>query len=250
MEPAAAGEMSAEEAEALRAFLGAERELILNGPPAVASNPGARVAPPGCIHCGATASAKFYDAYRLSVCNGCRVTQAARYKVVTRAFCKAELLLTDRQIDCLRSMKVPNPHGKRLSAMRLYLRFQARELAERTWGSAEALEAAREERDRRKAEGAAARAKKRQRTDPPALLPIVAERRRQLEGAALGRDPAGRSAAAEHVERRVALLGREGAGKPHEHRFGDGPGRCVDEEAGIYARACTVCGAEVEYEVI
>lgn len=192
-----------------------------------------------CVHCGSGVAGAFVEAFGIAACHPCRALHHARYKLVTRAYCKTELLLTDRQLDTLGTLKVPNPHKKSYHPMRLYLRMQAEEAALKAWGSEGAIEAERRKREDTKLAKKGVKAAKR----PRALLPVAAERGRITPGAAaqisLGAQPPGAKRSCGPAVGRSA--------DRHEHRF-DGHEELIDAENDIYARTCTICKCVCTYE--
>jgi hypothetical protein len=167
---------------------------------------------------------------------------SAQYKLVTRTYCKAELLLTDKQLDRLCTMRVPNPQKKSFPPMRLYLRSQAESVAMATWGSEADIEAERRRREDTKLVKATDKAKK-----AKPLLPVSAGRARAAGGSALVAQ-GGDAKRARTGGAPVGLAVSGGlASKSHDHVF-DGPEECVDPANDIYARTCTICKCVCTYE--
>ncbi|KAJ1638542.1 hypothetical protein T492DRAFT_833658 [Pavlovales sp. CCMP2436] len=191
-----------------------------------------------CVHCGSGVSGPFIEAFGIAACHPCRARMATSYKLVTRAFCKAELVLTDKQLDRLGSLKVPNPHKKSFNAMRLYLRVQAEEVALTTWGSAAAIEAEHRRRDEVKLARASDKAKR-----PRAVLPVGAggARAAPRASAVAGGTPTDGGA------KRPRAQGVGSAAASHEHLF-DGVEELVDAVNDLYKRTCTLCKCVCTYE--
>lgn len=217
------------------AFLRAEMEKMSNcGADGVETTP--------CVHCQAGVAGAFVEAFGIAACHPCRALNHARYKLVTRAYCKTELLLTDRQLDALGTLKVPNPYKKSYHPMRLYLRVQAEDVAMNAWGSEGAIEAERRKREESKLAKKGAKAAKR----PRALLPVAAGRGRLAPNSTAARAlPAAGARPAGDKRARGPAAG--GSAERHEHRF-DGQEELVDAANDVYARTCTICKCVCTYE--
>ena len=170
---------------------------------------------------------KWFDMFKLAVCNACKDKFPDRYSLLTKSEAREDYLLTDPELKdekLLPHMERPNPHKSTWATMFLYLRCQVEEYAfsDRKWGSPEALdeEFARRETDKKKRKETKFRSKladlkKRTRVE-------AYQRSRKGGGGNFGDDL--------------------GDGR-HEHEFG----RPVDNpETGIPVKTCAICGFEVE----
>lgn len=161
------------------------------------------------------------------VCATCKEKFPDKYSLLTKTEAKEDYLLTDpelRDVDLLPHLKKPNPHKSTWNDMMLYLRYQVEEYAfsPRKWGSAEALDAEFERRQKetkdrkeKKFKNKLNELKKRTRVD-------AYKRARGGGGGEFG-----------------DVIG----GGRHEHEWG---GSVEDPETGAVKRRCIDCGMEVE----
>jgi len=194
-----------------------------------------------CVHCGRGTGGAFFEAFAVAACKPCRALNPNDYKLVTHKYCKSELLLTDRMLESIGTLKVPNPHKKSYNPMRLYLRSQVDAAALREWGSEAALRAERTRRGDAKLAKKVASAK---RAGARVLLPVAKGRGRTTEGV----DVPGHAADA-HPGPAKRARGAVAGSAPgvHEHQF-DGREELVDADNDIYARTCTICQCVCTYE--
>lgn len=167
------------------------------------------------------------DELKVQICATCKEKFPEKYSLLTKTEAKEDYLLTDPELkdtSLLPHLEKPNPHKSSWNNMMLYLRFQVEEYAfsEQKWGSAEALDAEFErrqketkERKEKKFKNKLADLKKRTRVD-------AYKKARGGGGGEFG-DVIGK--------------GR------HEHEWG---AAVEDVETGMMKRRCVECGMEVE----
>ncbi|MEE6513751.1 hypothetical protein FKM82_021551 [Ascaphus truei] len=167
-----------------------------------------------CEECGK----EFMDSYlsnhfNLDVCDNCRYTEE-KHKLITRSEAKQEYLLKDCDLDqrepVLKFILKKNPHNSRWGDMKLYLKQQIIKRSLDVWGTEEALQDAKEERQDNKDK------MKQKKFDKK-----VKELRRAV---------------------RSSLWKKEAIGHKHEY----GPEENVEED--MYKKTCTTCGYELAYE--
>ncbi|KAI5631711.1 hypothetical protein NE865_15586 [Phthorimaea operculella] len=170
---------------------------------------------PDCLECERRfATSYLLDTFDYNVCDECRDDEGA-HALLTRTEAKSEFLLKDCDLDMrpppLRCVRRPNPHRGARSDMRLYLRAQVEARAIEVWGSEEALELERAERDMK-------RVRTKQRAD--------ARRLRALR-----------------MDVRSSLFARNTGA--HEHRWG---AERYDADDDTYSHDCLECGHTETYE--
>lgn len=109
---------------------------------------------PKCRHCTSlTVDQALQEHFKINVCRECRDARPDQYSLLTKTECKEDYLLTESELrdpEALPHWLRPNPHKTTWSNMMLYLREQVEEFAWKKWGSAEALDAEFERREKEK----------------------------------------------------------------------------------------------------
>ncbi|MBC9701198.1 MAG: DNA repair protein, partial [Leuconostoc sp.] len=147
--------MSEKEWERLRLL----RELRRNksGPfePGISAlDQGANKERPQCRECNSLdVDFLWNEVFKVAVCGRCKEKMPEKYSLLTKTEVKDDYLLTDeecRDAELLPHLNKPNPHKSHWHDMMLFLRFQVEEyaLGPKRWGSAEALDAEFEKRQK------------------------------------------------------------------------------------------------------
>ncbi|XP_010993832.3 DNA repair protein complementing XP-A cells [Camelus dromedarius] len=167
-----------------------------------------------CEECGK----EFMDSYLmnhfdLATCDNCRDADD-KHKLITKTEAKQEYLLKDCDLEkrepALKCIVKKNPHHSQWGDMKLYLKLQIVKRSLEVWGSQEALEEAKEVRQ-----------KNREKMKQKKFDKKVKELRRAV---------------------RSSLWKRETAAHQHEY----GPEENLEDDT--YRKTCMVCGHELTYE--
>ncbi|KAI0202711.1 XPA protein C-terminus-domain-containing protein [Astrocystis sublimbata] len=173
------------------------------------------------------------EVFGAAVCNGCKEKMPEKYSLLTKTECREDYLLTEPELrdpDLLPHLSRPNPHKSHWHDMMLFLRFQveAYALGDKKWGSAEALDAEFERREKEK--------KKRKETKFKEKL-LDLKKRTRTDAYLRGQGKFGK------VEAGKGKFGDQVLdGGKHVHEWG----RVVENEEGLTVKTCTSCGMEVE----
>ncbi|KXL49534.1 hypothetical protein M433DRAFT_69726 [Acidomyces richmondensis BFW] len=161
------------------------------------------------------------------VCYTCKEKYPEKYSLLTKTEAKEDYLLTDPELrdeTLLPHLEKPNPHKSTWNNMMLYLRYQVEDYAfsDRKWGSAEALDAEFERRQRETKE----RKEKKFRNKLNEL-----KKRTRVDAYKRAKGGGG------------GEFGDTIGSRRHEHEWG----RAVeDPETGMSKKQCVECGMEVE----
>ena len=220
--------MSEKEWERLRLL----RELRRNksGPfePGISAlDQGANKERPQCRECNSLdVDFLWNEVFKVAVCGRCKEKMPEKYSLLTKTEVKDDYLLTDeecRDAELLPHLNKPNPHKSHWHDMMLFLRFQVEEyaLGPKRWGSAEALDAEFEKRQKETKERKEKKFRK-------GLLDLKRKTRgEQFRRARKGEGPKG--------------FGDKVGGR-HEHEWG----QSLERADGATVKRCEECGMEVE----
>ncbi|KAI4528427.1 DNA repair protein [Schizophyllum commune Tattone D] len=109
---------------------------------------------PQCGECGSIdVDQTFRKVFGCLVCKKCQNEKPEKYSLLTKTECKEDYLLTDPELrdhEAMPHLLKANPHHSTYANMMLFLRCQVEAFAWKKWGSAEALDAEWERREKEK----------------------------------------------------------------------------------------------------
>lgn len=205
--------------------------------PGISALDGATEAGKKCRECGSLEIDWVWkETFGCSVCGMCKEKFSEKYSLLTKSEAREDYLLTDPELkdeELLPHMKRPNPHKSTWHDMQLYLRYQVEEYAfsSRRWGSAEALDAEFERREKGKKE-------RREKKFNDKLAELKKKTRVDAYRRNKAMDRYGADASVAKFGDKITRRGEQ-----HEHQWG----RPVDDpETGETKKKCVECGMEVE----
>ncbi|KAK5651944.1 hypothetical protein OQA88_11486 [Cercophora sp. LCS_1] len=168
------------------------------------------------------------ETFGCAVCKGCKEKFPDKYSLLTKTECREDYLLTDPELkdpELLPHLSKPNPHKSHWHDMMLFLRYQVEEYAfGKKWGSAEALDAEFERREKEK-----------KRRKEEKFKEKLLDLKKKTRTDAVRRNNANAGGSARFGD-------SVGASGKHVHDWG----RTVENAEGMTVKTCTSCGMEVE----